>query len=293
MDRNELAARFAVALAPSYYGQGYGDDDLARDAAHKADALMSVLAESSKSTPAPVAPPATVGEGLDDIERSAQALADFKGTIPPGASDAFMLGWRVRDREAPCDGVARTTNAPTPAPEAGDNLSESAHEQIRRLAQVIMTEIPGEPSTSESAVECAIRLLRKAYAPAPELSPPAPEAKRPTVDRAYDRVVAVRDYLDLLVSIQPETRRITAALAASIGYVLPTPCPPPVAGSESKDEALRRAAERILDSASRLSRSARPLGVGGCGHSVHSGVLGEVESDIDDLRSALSRPVRP
>lgn len=38
-------------------------------------------------------------------------------------------------------------------------------DQIDELAAVIMDEIPGEPSKSEGAVECAIRLLREAYVP--------------------------------------------------------------------------------------------------------------------------------
>lgn len=36
-------------------------------------------------------------------------------------------------------------------------------EQVQELANVIMFEIPGEPSRSEGAIACAIRLLRKAY----------------------------------------------------------------------------------------------------------------------------------
>jgi hypothetical protein len=39
-------------------------------------------------------------------------------------------------------------------------LDESAATQIDHLAEVIMHEIPGEPSRSEGAVETAIRLLR-------------------------------------------------------------------------------------------------------------------------------------
>jgi hypothetical protein len=39
--------------------------------------------------------------------------------------------------------------------------TETCEEQIGRLATFIMNEIPGEPSRSEGAVDCAIRLLRK------------------------------------------------------------------------------------------------------------------------------------
>jgi hypothetical protein len=45
-----------------------------------------------------------------------------------------------------------------------DSGALSADEQIDALAEVIMHEIPGEPSRSEGVVECAIRLLRAAYA---------------------------------------------------------------------------------------------------------------------------------
>lgn len=39
-------------------------------------------------------------------------------------------------------------------------MEREPHEaQIERLAQFIMAEVPGEPSISEGAVDCAIRLL--------------------------------------------------------------------------------------------------------------------------------------
>ena len=44
-------------------------------------------------------------------------------------------------------------------------MNESAEDQVRRLAEVIMDEIPGEPSQSQGAVDTAIRLLRAAYVP--------------------------------------------------------------------------------------------------------------------------------
>lgn len=107
---------------------------------------------------------------------------------------------------------------------------------------------PTTPAPEAKCEMCGGPHVRDVFHAA-DLQPPAPEAKRPTVDRAYDRVVAVRDYLDLLVSIQPETRRITAALAASIGYVLPAPCPPPVAGSvdpvREAERAVVKAAEAL------------------------------------------------
>lgn len=47
-------------------------------------------------------------------------------------------------------------------PMFGDK-GESLQSQVERLANVILLEIPGEPSQSEGAIDCAIRLLRKAY----------------------------------------------------------------------------------------------------------------------------------
>jgi hypothetical protein len=54
-----------------------------------------------------------------------------------------------------------------------DDWEETAHywydewkvsdDQIQRLANFIMHEIPGEPSQSEGAVDTAIRLLREKY----------------------------------------------------------------------------------------------------------------------------------
>ena len=41
----------------------------------------------------------------------------------------------------------------------GGKETESPEEQLARLADYIMTEIPGEPSQSEGAVDTAIRLL--------------------------------------------------------------------------------------------------------------------------------------
>lgn len=38
-------------------------------------------------------------------------------------------------------------------------------DELKELARVIIEEIPGEPSRSEGAVDCAIRLLRAAYGP--------------------------------------------------------------------------------------------------------------------------------
>lgn len=43
----------------------------------------------------------------------------------------------------------------------GEERGERALAQVDKLANFIMAEIPGEPSKSEGAVDCAIRLLRQ------------------------------------------------------------------------------------------------------------------------------------
>lgn len=45
-----------------------------------------------------------------------------------------------------------------------DNVrQETTEHQIKRLAMYIVENVPGEPSKSESAVDCAIRILNKHY----------------------------------------------------------------------------------------------------------------------------------
>ena len=53
----------------------------------------------------------------------------------------------------------------------------SPEDQIQRLAQFIMDEIDGEPSQSEGAVECAIRLLR-GYTAVASCDKPQPDQPR-------------------------------------------------------------------------------------------------------------------
>ncbi len=45
----------------------------------------------------------------------------------------------------------------------GGAVKDPLSDQVDRLAKFIMAEVPGEPSESEGAVDCAIRLLRNAY----------------------------------------------------------------------------------------------------------------------------------
>ena len=48
---------------------------------------------------------------------------------------------------------------------------DTAEEQIDRLANFIMSEVPGEPSQSEGAVDCAIRIIRRAVEERKEIFP--------------------------------------------------------------------------------------------------------------------------
>ena len=41
-------------------------------------------------------------------------------------------------------------------------MTETAEQQIDRLARFIMEEVPGEPSQSQGAVDTAIRIIRSA-----------------------------------------------------------------------------------------------------------------------------------
>ena len=47
------------------------------------------------------------------------------------------------------------------APVCSSGWGRIEDEEIRRLAQFIMEEVPGEPSQSEGAVDTAIRLIRE------------------------------------------------------------------------------------------------------------------------------------
>jgi hypothetical protein len=41
------------------------------------------------------------------------------------------------------------------------NMPQSLEDQIERLANFIMFDVPGEPSEDEGAVECAIRIIKE------------------------------------------------------------------------------------------------------------------------------------
>lgn len=55
--------------------------------------------------------------------------------------------------------------------------------QIERLAEVIMNEVPGEPSQGQGAIDCAIRLIRCAYTTPETFDPGEPME---TVTLTYD-----------------------------------------------------------------------------------------------------------
>lgn len=256
---------------------GFHPENAARQGREAADALLRALTP----TPAPVEPPAgkyvpAVGDIVIGLFHD-DALARVDSTEPLRWSSWGNGRWHsdcefglTHDARLATDAEKRAAGLAVPPPAtAGEDRSRGCVVAFcADHAEVEVVTGPFCPVCSMGKVlDDGVRLGRTAKwptTPAPEakcemcggphvrdvfhaadLQPPAPEAKRPTVDRAYDRVVAVRDYLDLLVSIQPETRRITAALAASIGYVLPAPCPPPVAGRGEDD--MRSAAQALLD----------------------------------------------
>lgn len=48
-------------------------------------------------------------------------------------------------------------------------MSKTLQQQIDRLARFIMAKIPGEPSRSEGAVDCAIRIMTETLEPPEEV----------------------------------------------------------------------------------------------------------------------------
>jgi hypothetical protein len=76
--------------------------------------------------------------------------AEDDASMPGPSLDRFG-----QPRGAPARLPSSATAAAVPPP-AGD----TARHQIDRLGQWIMENVPGEPSRSEGAVDCAIRLLR-------------------------------------------------------------------------------------------------------------------------------------
>jgi hypothetical protein len=52
---------------------------------------------------------------------------------------------------------------PPDLPDVPAAVQASAYDDVRRLADFIIDEVPGEPSESQGAIDTAIRLLRAAY----------------------------------------------------------------------------------------------------------------------------------
>lgn len=130
------------------------------------------------------------------------------------------------------------------------------------------------PASTAAAREGALALLKEAR---DGLQLDADERKQQLASLS----VARPGMFDALVYNDAEIKR-NRALVARIDEALAHPA---ATAREEAWKAMVEACERIYDSASRLSRSARPCRDG---HRVDSGVLGEVESDIDDLRAALA-----
>lgn len=60
------------------------------------------------------------------------------------------------------------------AASGAERMSETAQEQVDRLARFILREVEGEPSESQGAVDTAIRIIREHY---PQLSPVRPSVR--------------------------------------------------------------------------------------------------------------------
>ena len=293
LSREEIAVRVLQGFAAF---EGPCDPkNYAATAVEWSDALLRALTP----TPAPVAPPAGKYEPrVGDVVRYKGGATFGAGglcvLIAPskkssnGAWKAYALDdgcphgdpiptmsyyWEYLRPATPSELAAAGLSVPPPAPTPAPEDDAAADARIDAILD--------DRKDADAIKAAAVRQRaehRATYGP----ESPAPEEKRPTVDRAYDRVVAVRDYLDLLVSIQPETRRITAALAASIGYVLPAPCPPPVAGRGGDD--VERAARALVENR-------------GATYSVATNPPSKFvmipSAYFEALRAALSRPVRP
>ncbi len=107
------------------------------------EALEQPAAPCEKDAPAPASPVT-----LDEIR---QAVA--RGWCREPNLNKLM----DVDLAAAIAGEVWKVIPPAPAPD-----------QIDRLAKFIMAEVPGEPSQNESAIECAIRLIRSSQKPAPD-----------------------------------------------------------------------------------------------------------------------------
>jgi len=106
---------------------------------------------------------APVGAPRGELIRRLKLRVDRLAAIAEVQPDSYF--------RAECDRIQDSLDAlrAGSAPPANKEIRmiETAEEQIERLADFIMQEIPGEPSQSEGAVDTAIRLLRAAPPTAP------------------------------------------------------------------------------------------------------------------------------
>jgi hypothetical protein len=124
------------------------------------------------------------------------------------------------------DGGTDPLRAATPEPQAAPPSSEpTAEQQIAALAQVIMEEIPGEPSRSEGAVECAVRLLREAYTwGVPREA--APPAAAPGLVERLEAIGGLLLASDLPDGVVQDARSTLRKAAAALRAAEPQPAPP-------------------------------------------------------------------
>jgi len=95
--------------------------------------------------------------------------------ITPASTDRFQklaaemptIAHAIKDLPVPLQGNAfySLLNALDPEPDDIERERDQLREQVDRLASFILTNIPGEPSRSEGAVDTAIRLLDRLTAP--------------------------------------------------------------------------------------------------------------------------------
>lgn len=96
---------------------------------------------------------------IRDLEALRDAQAKQLGVLSAERMAAngrvVYLEERVRDLEAANEDLKQRANQ-----HIAIQRAEQAESQVAALAEFIMAEVPGEPSQSEGAVDCAIRIMR-------------------------------------------------------------------------------------------------------------------------------------
>ena len=149
----QAVERAAKAYLAAYDVESSNSEMWYRAVVDARDALRAALAEATE--------PATKPEGCPCV-----CCANRAGMLRAGRTDlrgACYCGM-VEDEErcdcafclSPTKLVSCSETATPPAPAEG-----RGEEAVARLARFIMENIPGEPSRSEGAVDCAIRLLAR------------------------------------------------------------------------------------------------------------------------------------